>query len=352
MISPRTGFVYGNLMLLGLTSYFATALALDRLGSELKASTPPPLVRTARETDQAARVKLPLGEFQPILAANIFKAARTKKTVVALQPVMPSGIRPPEAPPPQAKDPRPDLMLAGTMVFGRRAFAIVADGSGRNKRTYRPGECMPSSEKPPNKECRATQSKLLAVMRKSIRVRYLEKPVILILNEKSTTAAGPDNMSLGPNARNRKNIRSRGRPGQRARPSLPTARPSITSRADPISQGGIFPSIRRGDSIEVRVPAVEVKKSMENFSSVLKQARVVPYSGKDGTGFQIRSIRPRSIFQRIGLLNFDVIKAVNGKPITTADQAVGLLTLFQNEREIILDVRRRGREIKMIFIIE
>ena len=100
------------------------------------------------------------------------------------------------------------------------------------------------------------------------------------------------------------------------------------------------------------MPAVEVKKSMENFSSVLKQARVVPYSGKDGTGFQIRSIRPRSIFQRIGLLNFDVIKAVNGKPITTADQAVGLLTLFQNEREIILDVRRRGREIKMIFIIE
>lgn len=341
MISPRTGFVYGNLMLLGLTSYFATALALDRLGSELKASTPPPLVRTARETDQAARVKLPLGEFQPILAANIFKAARTKKTVVALQPVMPSGIRPPEAPPPQAKDPRPDLMLAGTMVFGRRAFAIVADGSGRNKRTYRPGECMPSSEKPPNKECRATQSKLLAVMRKSIRVRYLENPVTLILNEKYNTAA-PVNAAT----------RFKSRPGRSARPKLPRARPSVASRARPLSRGGVFPSVRRGDSIEVMVPAVEVKKSMENFADVLKQARVVPYTGKDGSGFQIRSIRPGSIFQRIGLLNFDVIKAVNGKPITTADQAVGLLTMFQNEKEITLDVRRRGREIKMNFIIE
>ncbi|MEE8435492.1 MAG: hypothetical protein V3S64_11950 [bacterium] len=351
MISPRTGFVYGNLMLLGLTSFFAASLGMDRLGSELKARTPPPAVRAVQATGKTARVKLPLREFQPILAANIFNAARTKKAVAARQPVKPSGIQPPRSAPP-SQDPRPNLMLAGTMVFGRRAFAIVADGSGRNKRTYRPGECMPSSEKPPNKECGPAQSKLLSVLRKSIRVRYLEKPVIIKLNEKSNTAAAPVNTARRPKAMVRPNIRPRGRPGRNARPSLPKARPSIPSSARPIYRGGVFPSVRRGDSIEVMVPGVEVKKSMENFSTVLKQARVVPYTGKDGSGFQIRSIRPGSIFQRIGLLNFDVIKAVNGKPITTADQAVGLLTMFQNEKEIILDVRRRGREIKMIFIIE
>ncbi|MCH8885864.1 MAG: hypothetical protein IIC13_04675 [SAR324 cluster bacterium] len=341
MISLRTGLVYGNLLLLGLTSYHAASFGMERLGSELKRRTLPPSVRAVRVTGQSTRVKVLLREFQPILAANVFKAARTKKAV-ARQPVTPSGIRPPTAgPSPPVQDPRPNLMLAGTMVFGRRSFAIVADGSGRNKRTYRPGECMPSSENPPNKECRATQSKLLAVLRKSIRVRYLENPVTLILNEKYNTAA-PVNAAT----------RFKSRPGRSARPKLPRARPSVASRARPLSRGGVFPSVRRGDSIEVRVPAVEVKKSMENFASVLKQARVVPYTGKDGSGFQIRSIRPGSIFQRIGLLNFDVIKAVNGKPITTADQAVGLLTMFQNEKEITLDVRRRGREIKMNFIIE
>ena len=349
MISPRTGFVYGNLLLLALSSYFASSLAMDRLGSGLKAGTPPLTVRARQVSGKTARVKLPLGEFQPILSANIFNAARTKKTL-APRPVKPITNQPSRtAPPPQ--NPRPNLRLAGTMVFGRASFAIVADGSGRNKRKYRPGECMPSSEKKPNKECRPAQSKLLAVLRKSIRVRYLEKPVILVLNEKPITAG----MVKPPPRRNggvKANNRPRVRPGQRYRPKLPQAGPKVASSALPISRGGIFPSVRRGDSIEVTVPGVEVKKSMENFSAVLKQARVVPYTGKDGTGFQIRSIRPGSIFQRIGLLNFDVIKAVNGKPLTTADQAVRLLTMFQNEKEITLDVRRRGREIKMNFTIE
>ncbi len=100
------------------------------------------------------------------------------------------------------------------------------------------------------------------------------------------------------------------------------------------------------------VPSQEVAKAFENFSEVLKQARVVPYSGEAGQGFQIRSIRPGSIFQRIGLNNFDVIQSVNGQPITTADQAVGLLTMFRNEKEISLEILRRNQPLTLNYSIE
>jgi general secretion pathway protein C len=104
--------------------------------------------------------------------------------------------------------------------------------------------------------------------------------------------------------------------------------------------------------MEVRVPNGEVEKAFENFSDVLKQARVVPFSTDSGSGFQIRNIRPGSIFQRIGLNNFDVIRAVNGDPITTADQALRLLTMFRNEKEITLDLQRRNEDIQLNYIIE
>lgn len=355
MISLRTGFVAGNLMLLGLLSYFAATLAMDQLGWALAARTAPPPAPAAQVKGRVARVKLPLREFQPILAINIFKAERTPKKPAGL-PIVNPGLKPDSAAPltqlaPQ--NPLPPLILAGTMVFGKRGFAIVADSSGRNKRMYRPGECMPSAEKPPNQECQPSQSKLLTVLRKSILVRYLEKTVTLSLNQKYSRTAFQDSIRRS-NTRRTTNNRLFRRPssGQKVRPGLPSARAAVDSRVVPLSQRNVFPSVRRGNSIDIRVPAREVKKSMANFSSVLKQARVVPYSGKDGTGFQIRSIRPGSIFQRIGLINFDVIKAVNGNPLTTADQAIRLLTVFQNEREITLDVRRRGREIKLNYLIE
>jgi general secretion pathway protein C len=78
----------------------------------------------------------------------------------------------------------------------------------------------------------------------------------------------------------------------------------------------------------------------------------VPYADDSGSGFMIRNIRPGSIFERIGLNNFDKIRAVNGEPITTADQALRLLTMFRNEREISLDLERKNQEVQLNYVIE
>ena len=77
MISLRTGLVYGNLLLLGLTSYHAASFGMERLGSELKRRTLPPSVRAVRVAGQSTRVKVLLRDFQPLLAPNAFKPAPT-----------------------------------------------------------------------------------------------------------------------------------------------------------------------------------------------------------------------------------------------------------------------------------
>jgi len=118
------------------------------------------------------------------------------------------------------------------------------------------------------------------------------------------------------------------------------------------SNGAPFPMTQEGNRIAVSVPSGEVEKAFENFAEVMKQARVVPYSGDGVQGFQIRNIQPGSIFQRIGLRNFDVIKSVNGESITTADQALRLMTAFRNETNIDLELKRRNQDISLGYSIQ
>lgn len=349
MISPRTVVFYGNLLLLGLASYLAAALTMEQVGRYLATHTPQVRISADQVAPVKAQAKLPITVFNPVLEANIFQAERAPVVSSSQNPGKATGIT--STPLPQALPqslPKPNILLTGTMIFGSRTYATVTDASGQNEKLYKPGECLPASLNTSTSECDPTQSKLVSVTRNSIQVIFQGRPVIITLAEK------PTNMDL---ARNSPPIRP---PPSRDRNPRRGIRPSVSAAMSPkndaamsrIQSHELYPSVRRGNSIEVRLPKVEVDRSMQNFSDVLKQARVVPYSAQDGTGFQIRSIRSGSIFQRIGLVNFDVIKAVNGQPLTTADQALSLFTLFRNEKEVTLDVRRRNIPMKLHFIIE
>jgi general secretion pathway protein C len=117
--------------------------------------------------------------------------------------------------------------------------------------------------------------------------------------------------------------------------------------------GDAFPAERVGNTYQVTVPNAEVDKAFENFSEIVAQAAAVPIiEDGEAKGFQLRKIRPGSIFERLGLKNFDLIRGVNGQSITTADQALRVFTLFRNEREIVLDVKRRDEDLQFNYTIE
>lgn len=315
------------LALAGSVSYAAAGLSMQVLQRRLESGTPAVAVSAPRPEQQVEHQKLPLSEFQPVLTANIFGARRSE-----IKPSRPSGGDGSAAPAASVPKVPLNVTLTGTMIMGERSFAMIADASGRNEKVYRLWDCLPADENHPTRNCSPTQGKLIAVRKKRIVVRYQGEDLTFDVSDKPNTVAA----AVSPAAR------------------LPVRAPNVqpAPQGVPDASAAPFPITQEGNVLQVRVPNAEVTKAFENFSDVLKQARVVPYTDNTGSGFQIRNIRPGSIFERIGLNNFDKIKAVNGDPITTADQALRLLTMFRNEREITLDLERRDQDIQLNYIIE
>jgi type II secretion system protein C len=315
-----------NLALAAAVSFSAAALSMQVLERRLNASAPQVTAAAPVRQQEVVQQKLALSTFQAVLTDNIF-GARRSEIKPATSPGGASAITS------VVKVPLV-VTLTGTMIMGDRSFAMIADAGGRNEKVYRLWDCVPVSEDGPTRDCSPTQGKLVAVRRSRIWIKYQGDQLTFDLSDKRASPVA----AAVPLAR----------PALRGGPAAMAAPPG----GAPEAARAPFPMTQDGNVFSVRVPNAEVSKAFENFSEVLKQARVVPYSDNTGTGFQIRNIVPGSIFDRIGLSNFDKIKAVNGDPITTADQALRLLTMFRNEREINLDLDRNGQKIQLNYTIQ
>lgn len=324
---------WSNLLLLAAVFYGAAAVGSQMLRQKLEASMPSEMASTQLQQAAAPRERIPLGAFQPILDANIFHARRT-----ILQPqgdMRPAAAAPNTAP----SDATLPVSLKGTFVMGRNSFAMVADSAGRNEQLYRLTECLPAATQPPPKECQPNQGKLEQVLGTSIKVQYQGRLLTIEMGQDSTPTAPQAAQAVAS------------RPNPR-RANLPGRNKGADAGDDAAGAGGTFPMQQDGNNFNFNVPSAEVEKAFENFSDILKQARVVPFKSEDVEGFQIRNIRPNSIFQRIGLENFDVIRSVNGEDVNSSDQALRLITAFRNERQINLKVTRRDEDIDLNYTIE
>jgi len=276
---------------------------------------------------QAQQTEHSLADFQAILDVNPFGAKRSEVARSEPKPETPAQTTPTPAPAPGPAT--LELTLTGVMITPGQRFATVRGPSGRQEEVYRIGECVPAGETHPSRDCEPNQGRLARVNPRNIKVAYRDQ--LLSYDLAQETTGGPPRPARAP-----------------ARPARQVTKPEPTPQVG----GNEFPSERQGDTIEVRVPSDEVNKAFENFSDILRQARVVPFNSGDLQGFQIRRIQSGSIFQRIGLENMDVIKSVNGESITTADKALRLLTMFRNEKEIKLDIQRANQDLTIDYYIE
>lgn len=87
-----------------------------------------------------------------------------------------------------------------------------------------------------------------------------------------------------------------------------------------------------------------LNKELQDFSKLLMQARVLPHL-QDGKpdGFMISNISAGSLYQRIGLKDGDIIKMVNGVPIRSMEQAMGLYQQLRNAAQIEMSLLRQGQ---------
>ncbi|MEO0812616.1 MAG: type II secretion system protein GspC [Myxococcota bacterium] len=110
--------------------------------------------------------------------------------------------------------------------------------------------------------------------------------------------------------------------------------------------------VRKTGDNEYEVDKEYIDSTMGNLSQVATQARIVP-SFKNGksNGFKLFSIKPGSIYQKIGLQNGDVIQKINGYTIDSPDKALEVYSKLKTSRNVNIDLLRRGRAMSKNYSI-
>ena len=106
------------------------------------------------------------------------------------------------------------------------------------------------------------------------------------------------------------------------------------------------------DGREFYINSAEIDHHLNNFSRLLNQARVVPYSkGGQNIGYKIKAIDKGSLYEKLGLKNNDIIQEINGEAIDSPEKAFKLLKMLRNEREIGLSILRKNTSVNLTYHI-
>lgn len=141
-----------------------------------------------------------------------------------------------------------------------------------------------------------------------------------------------------------------GQPGDGSGPT-PTFTPPPVAEAKPSTpNSGLGTGIRAVSENEYEVPRGEIDKTLANLNEVAMQARIVP-AFKDGQaqGFKLFSIRPDSIYSKIGVQNGDVIRRINGFDLNSPEKALEVYSKLKEAPRIEIEIERNGAPIRKTY---
>lgn len=89
----------------------------------------------------------------------------------------------------------------------------------------------------------------------------------------------------------------------------------------------------------------ELNAALDNLPLLLTQARAVPYF-KDGqaAGLRLFAIKTGSMYEKVGLKNGDILKAINGSSLADMSQAMKLFEQLRQEKSISLEIERNRQK--------
>jgi len=284
---PKIIFTAINLICLTLTAWVAVDGFYGSVTSRL-ARQPAAIQRAAQGSGQADQSRPALSAYKAILDRDIFDTQSTAATSASKTVDVES-----------LEETKLNLKLWGT-VSGIQGgnYAVIEDVKAREQNLYRTGD---------------------AIQTATVKQIYRQKVVL--------TVKGKDEVLQMQELRSSKGIRQSG----------PAARSvsSTTGRSKVRSQRI---SLRRS----------YIEKSMDDMASLMTQVQIRPHA--DG-GLTLSSIKPNSIFRRMGLRNGDIITGVDGNEITTVDDALKLYDNLKEANNLSVQLKRRGREKNIEYTI-
>ena len=136
-------------------------------------------------------------------------------------------------------------------------------------------------------------------------------------------------------------------------PRAPVGRPSAVASKRQKDDGNKESGIAKVSETEYTIEQEEINDVMGNLSKVATQARIVP-SFKNGkpNGFKLFSIKPGSLYTKIGLRNGDVVQRINGYDMDSPDKALEVYQKLQDSKSITVEIQRRGKPMTMSYSIQ
>jgi general secretion pathway protein C len=117
-----------------------------------------------------------------------------------------------------------------------------------------------------------------------------------------------------------------------------------TKIVNTVSRGQAASGVRRLSDGKYMVDQREVASSTENLNQVLTQARALPFvEGGKTVGFRLSEIVPGSLYEKIGLVNGDVIQRVNTEDVSDPAKFFQMYQGLKDERQISIDLLRNGQ---------
>ena len=126
--------------------------------------------------------------------------------------------------------------------------------------------------------------------------------------------------------------------------------PVVAHNDAPPPSANIGGGIKAISEDHYEIPKEEITKVLTNLNDVAMQARIVP-AFKDGVavGFKLFSIRPDSIYTKIGVQNGDVIRRINGYEINSPDKALEVYSKLKESSRIDIELDRNGSNVRKTY---
>ena len=193
--------------------------------------------------------------------------------------------------------PRSTILLLGTIAGGNRPIALTRSGSETT--ILHLGDTL------------ADGSKVIAIARQLLKLRYPDGSEQIILPPEIPAEEG-------------------------------TNVPAATT-----------PAIRGSSDNRYAISRAEAEKARANLGELMKQARMEPHvvNGKTD-GFEVKMIKPNTIFTALGLQKGDIVKEVNGLTLDSPEKALQIFQQLREAQHIVVAVVRDNAPLSLEYNLD
>jgi len=310
---PKQIHILFNLLALFVISYIVVDTFYRVVEIQLYQIGGPETV-TLKEVEMRDEKSLIVPEYSKIVERNIFGSTDEVEKGPLVEEVKPLET---------LEETSLQLSLHGTIAGDKEsARAIILDQRQRSQDIYRVGDSVQEAE-------------IRQILRGKVILRHGDKDEILSMVEgdDKPQAAGPT-------------VNSRRRISRSARRSARTA--PLDEPGTGIEGPDVTPE-------EVTIPIEKdvLENSLDNLNELMTQVRVRPYfrRGKP-EGLIVSQIQSGSVFAKLGLMNGDIIANVNGKPMSSPEEAFQFYNSLKSGENVNIEITRRGQKKMFTYDIQ